>query len=43
MGLLKFIVPAVILKKVYKKNYVGPVKTKTDEENDAVSDAKDDK
>jgi hypothetical protein len=44
MKLLKALVPAVILKKLYGKKYKNPGKTKplSDEQKDALQDRKDD-
>lgn len=43
MNILKYIVPAVILKKFYKDSYNGSTKELTPEEEDAISDMKDDR
>lgn len=43
MNILKYIVPAAILKKYYKNKYTSSSKELTPEEEDAISDLKDDR
>ena len=43
MKILKYLIPAVILNKIYKSKFSGYSKELTPEEEDLISDLKDDK